>query len=147
MTFYTASGEIFETPALEQALQALALRIPAPIVLDGVLTDNGYIVFDLIPLADFRLGVSSKTQRVRRQMLEMLQRSGAFNETRLVRVLPQIEVNYETDEGRTSFFEFNRQALHHGYTEIVIKKPEAIYSGKRTAAWLIRKAEYTATNT
>jgi hypothetical protein len=147
VTFYTASGETFNTTALDQALQALAMRVPAPIMLDGVLTDTGYVLFDLIPLADFRFGASSKTQRVRRQMLEMLQRSGAFNETRLVRVLPQIEIDYETDEGRKSFFEFNKQALLHGYTEVVIKKPEAIYSGKRTAAWLIRKAEDTETNT
>ena len=147
VTFYTANGETMEDTALAHALQPLAARVPAPIVCDGVLTADGYMLFDLIPLADFQVGTSSKTQRVRRQMLETLQRSGAFGENRLVRVLSQIVIDYDTDEGKKLFFEFNKQAMQYGYTEIVIKKPDALYSGKRTAAWLIRKAEDGATNT
>jgi hypothetical protein len=144
VTLYEASGVVIDIPALEHALQPLALRVPAPIVLDGVQTETGaYVVFDLIPLADFRSGTSSKTQRARRTLLETLLRSGAFSETRLVRVLSQIEIDCHTAEGRKSFFEFNEQALQYGYTEIVIKKPEAPYFGKRTTAWLIRKADTT----
>jgi hypothetical protein len=145
---YTANGALSSCHDLETALHPLATRLPAPIVLDGVRIANGqFVVFDLIPLCDFRNRLCLRRQCDRRTMLEHLARSGAFSDTQLVRVLPQIEVDVRTDAGRNAFAEFNQHAISHGHTAIVIKKPEASYVGKRTTAWLIRKAESAVTNT
>lgn len=142
---YTMDGAIMPCPELEQALHSLASHTPAPIVLDGVKIQTGeYVLFDLIPLADFRDRCCVKPQRDRRTMLELLQRSGVFAETRLVRVLPQVEVDFQTSEGQSAFIEFGRQAIEHGHSAIVIKKPDAPYVGKRTTAWIKYKCPITS---
>jgi hypothetical protein len=123
-------------PALVQALQPLAARLPKPIVLDGVLASTGeYVVFDMIPLSDFRARLSTKTQLQRRVMLELLQTSGALSGVG-VRVLPQIKVDFDTVEGNRAFAEFGQQALEQGHHAVVLKRADAPYQGKQNRAWM-----------
>lgn len=137
---YNSVGAVSNThPELERALQPLAAQSPVAMVFDGVVDHSGiYTLFDLIPLADFRLGHCRKPQHQRRMMLELLQRSGAFD-VRFIRVLPQISINFGTTEAETVFDEFSKQALASNIDTVVIKKPHAPYIGKRTTAWLLKK--------
>jgi ATP-dependent DNA ligase len=99
-----------------------------------------YAVFDILPLADFRMGHCSKSQRDRHAMLEMLQESGLWTDTAgRVQVVPEVEVDFDTADGQAAFAEFNRQAISDGYEGVMIKDPEAPYACKRTTAWLKRK--------
>jgi hypothetical protein len=141
---YNSKGEKCESyPQIEQALRSLAARSPRPTVMDGVLTATGeYVIFDMIPLIDFRAGLSAKTQRQRRTMLETLQISGVFSGS-CVRVLPQIEINFATDDGKRAFAEFTQQAIDQGHHSVVLKKPEAPYLGKSNRAWLRRRITIT----
>jgi hypothetical protein len=133
-----ADAIIREVPSVEHALQPLAAATPWPIVLDGVLTDQGiYFVFDLIPLAGFREGACDLVQSVRRGMLETLQRNGAFD-AKIVRVLPQVEIDFPVAANDSLYAEFTDHLRDAGYTSIVIKNPDAPYRGKRNSAWVIQ---------
>ena len=148
VSLFTADGVLYPCADLEQVLRPLASHLPAPLVLDGVQVGTGdYVLFDLIPFNEFRDRLCRKKQRERRFALESLQRTGAFGETRRVRVLPQVEIDFRTADGQTAFGDFNRRAIEHGYSAIVLKNPEANYVCKRTTAWMIRKSQIIAMNT
>jgi DNA ligase-1 len=144
--FHDAHGvaELGQTyPILMQALQPLAAKLPSPIVLDGVFTKTGdYVVFDMIPYSDFRARASAKTQLQRRVMLELLQTAGVFSGTR-VRVLPQIKINFATDEGKQAFAEFGQQAIEQGHHALMVKRLDAPYQGKQNRAWMCSEITIT----
>lgn len=144
----TGDGKLIDdNRKLAHDLRALAVRLPTSMVLDGVLTGMGdYYVFDLIPLGDFHDRLCAKPQSERRVTLERLQASGGFSDARQVKVLPQIEIDFATDEGRLAVAEFSERALDDGYTALVIKKPDAHYVGKRSSAWAVKKIEARRNN-
>ena len=163
VTLFSRNGLVFENfPELHQALQSLLPRLPGSVIMDGELVSPQgfqhlmtlvrrkdyhadmasvrYALFDIVPLDDFRTGHCNKPQHERHRMLEVLQESGLWTQTGgLVYVIPQIVVDLDTEEGQRAFEDFNRQAIAEGYEGIMIKDPEAPYTGKRTSAWLKRK--------
>jgi DNA ligase-1 len=161
VAMFTRNGQTLDTmPEIQAALQALAERVPGSIVLDGELVSPKgfphlmtlvkrkephpdtaiirYAMFDIVPLADFQNAYCKKTQRERREVLAALQTGGFLVDRRLF-VVPQIEVDLDTEEGRKTFAEYNRQAIDDGYEGIMIKNPDAPYEGKRSDAWLKKK--------
>jgi hypothetical protein len=143
--FHTQTGAPYEGALdFEAALSALAAWLPGPLVVDGVLNSDGhYIIFDAIPFADFRTRLCTKTHRERRAILVALQQSGAFTETRSIRVLPQIEIDFDQPSADDVLAEFTAQALRDGYTALVLKKPESGYVGKKSSSWQVRKIAVT----
>ena len=139
VTLFNSKGERCEMDAdYVPIFQALAVLLPSAMVLDGVILGSGeYVLFDMIPLADFRARYSIKTQSQRRLMLEVLQASGAFADTRRVRVLPQIEINFSLDEGRRAYTEFCQQARDQGSTSVIVKRCDGLYFGKPNRAWML----------
>jgi DNA ligase 1 len=169
VTLFSRNGQTIDTfPEMNASLAEVMQRLPGSIVLDGELMsphgfqhlmtlvkrkeghpDTGliqYAVFDVIPLKDFFAGYCAKPQRDRRTVLETMQSTGMFaNVKSWIYVVPQIEVDLDTTEGRVAFAEFNRRVLLDGFEGIMVKDPKAPYEGKRTAAWLKMKPKISVT--
>jgi DNA ligase-1 len=163
ITLFSRNGLVLDNfPELHTALQSLLPRLPGSVILDGELvsplgfqhlmtlvrrkdyhpdmTSVRYALFDIVPLDDFRVGHCDKPQHERHRMLEALQEAGLWAQTAgRVYVIPQIAVDLDTPEGQAAFDEFNRRAIAEQYEGIMIKDPDAPYTGKRTSAWLKRK--------
>jgi hypothetical protein len=135
---YDTKGMSYELPVeLLQPLCLIAAHLTASIVLDGVITGSGeYLLFDIIQLEDFRAKSSNKTQQQRRRILEQLQTSGVFSASRLIRVVPQVEVDLDSKAGNQLFEEFVRQAIERGERALMLKKPDALYQAKQSRAWM-----------
>jgi len=99
-------------------------------------TDARLALFDIIPLADFRAGLSLLSQVDRHEVLVGLMPLIAAACGDRVYVIPKMMVNLDTDEGQAQFREFNRDTVAAGYEGIMIKDPRATYRTKRTDAWL-----------
>ena len=143
-------------PAMQTSLQRLLARFPRAVVLDGMLglpdapqrlnavlraqdaelDALRFTLFDILPLADFRLGRCVKSQRERHAMLEVLQEAGLWNETNgMITVLPQIEVDFDSAADRQAFREFAQQALIAGHHSLMVKDPMAPYASTRNDGW------------
>jgi hypothetical protein len=137
---HAADGKALTTYNLiEAALEPLCARVTAPLVLDGMIADGTFHVFDTVPLQDFQAKLCPQSQQKRRTMLEGLQRNGVFSDPRLIKVVPQVKVDFGHPDGTADFDEFCRQAAAHGHAAVVLKKPESPYVGKRSTAWAVKK--------
>lgn len=163
VTLFTRDGLVIENfPEVQEGLRKLLPILPGSVVLDSEMVhpkgfqqlmtlfqSKSYLpdmaevnlaLFDLVPLHEFREGYCAKPQHERHRMLELLHENGLQSRTNgRAKVLPQIDVDLDTDEGRDSLDEFNRRAIADGYEGIMVKDPDAPYQGKRTVAWLKKK--------
>lgn len=173
VTMYTRNGLTIETfPEIKLGLEKILTKLPGSLVIDGeLMSPKGfphlmtlvkrkeasaeteiiqYAMFDLIPLSDFQRAYCQKTQRDRREALEIMQTHGLFSEKKTdlqhrFHVVPQIEVDLATEDGRAAFNAFNASMIDQGFEGIMIKDPEAPYEGKRSSAWLKKKPVISVT--
>lgn len=159
VTQYTRNGNLNENfPEIREALTKLLPHLPGSVVLDGEVVATSFqelmtmlnrkvgkdsakaklALFDIIPLADFKEGKCETSQEDRHAILTALSTSGILQQAvgGLVYVIPKVEVDLDTPEGRATFEQFNRDAIEAGYEGIMVKDPLAPYTCKRTAAWL-----------
>lgn len=99
--------------------------------------DARLMLFDIIPLTEFRAGQSVLGQRRRTNLLRSFEK--AFAKTGCVDVIPQIEVDLNSFVGELQFKEFNRKAIEQGFEGILVKDPDAPYECKRSTNWLKQK--------
>lgn len=95
-------------------------------------------VFDILPLAEFKQGISSMGQRRRLNFLKE-NFSKIFGDSNCIEIVPWIEVNLDEFIGDIEYRDYNKQMVAEGYEGIMIKDPEAKYECKRTASWLKQK--------
>lgn len=101
--------------------------------------DSRLMLFDIIPLKDFRAGEYVVGQRDRHAALcELIPLLHQFT-SGVVYVAPKLEVNLDTPEGQQKLQEFNLEALENKWEGIMIKDPDAPYRTKRSDAWLKQK--------
>lgn len=158
VTQYTRTGNLVENfTEIREALAKLLPHLPGSIVLDGEVVgasfqqlmtqlnrkvgkntaDARLALFDIVPLDDFRAGSCSIPQRTRHETLSALATSGLLRLCDdLAYVIPKVEVDLDTPEGREALREFNIKALEAGYEGVMVKDPEAPYRCKRSDAWL-----------
>ena len=96
--------------------------------------DARLMLFDIIPLSEFKEGVSTLGQRRRSNLLKTFK--PAFDKCEYIDVIPQIEVDLDSYVGEVQFKEYNKEALEQGFEGIMIKVPDAKYECKRSASWL-----------
>ena len=151
------NGKITENfVPIREKLEKVLAKLPGSIVLDGEVVSSSFqelmtqvnrqtnvdtsnaklAVFDIIPLQDFRTGTCSISQHERHAMLVLLSDLLRTETDGSVYVVPKVEVDLETPEGRASFKEFVALAAENGLEGVMIKDPLAPYQCKRTAAWL-----------
>lgn len=158
VTQYSRNGHVIESfPTIREALEGMLDDLPGSVVLDGEVVSGSFqelmtqlqrknpddssarlALFDVIPLDDFLEGYCPLTQRERHETLTLFETSGLLKKAtnRLCYVLPKIEVDLDTPEGQQTFKEFNHNAIEAEFEGVMIKDPEAPYTGKRTFAWI-----------
>jgi DNA ligase-1 len=95
------------------------------------------MLFDMIPLIEFKEGKSTLGQRRRSNLLRSFKPT--FDKCGNVDVIPQIEVNLSEMVGEAQFRAYNKEAIDKGFEGIMIKDPNAVYECKRSASWLKMK--------
>jgi DNA ligase-1 len=158
VTQYTRNGKVLENFShITEALKSQLDFFGRSYVLDGEVVSSSFqnlmtqvhrksdvqaqdarlMLFDIVPLSEFKQGRSITGQRRRSALLRSLR--SAFAATGCVELVSQVEVDLDTMIGQAQFKEFNQQAIIDNYEGIMIKDPNAAYECKRSASWLKMK--------
>lgn len=101
-------------------------------------SDAKLMLFDIIPLSEFKEGKSTLGQRRRSKILQSFKPT--FDKcNNHIGIIEQIEVNLDELVGEIQFNEFYKKAIEEGYEGIVIKDPNGLYECKQTHSWLKKK--------
>jgi DNA ligase 1 len=100
-------------------------------------SDARLVLFDILPLSEFRSGSSVLGQRRRSNLLKSMK--SIFDKIGSIDIVEQVEVNLDELVGELQFKDFTRQAIDKNYEGILIKDPDAKYECKRSTAWLKQK--------
>jgi len=128
---YVIDGEI-----MSKSFQALMTQVHRK---DNVEASDAVLnVFDILPLSEFKQGISSMGQRRRLNFLKE-NFSKIFGDSNCIEIVPWIEVNLDEFIGDIEYRDYNKQMVAEGYEGIMIKDPEAKYECKRSVSWLKEK--------
>jgi DNA ligase-1 len=100
-------------------------------------SDARLMLFDMIPLSEFKEGKSTLGQRRRSNLLRSFKHT--FDKCGNIDVITQTEVDLDGMVGEVQFRAYNKEAIEAGFEGIMIKDPNAIYECKRSASWLKQK--------
>lgn len=105
---------------------------------DDVKADDAKLMlFDILPLSEFRNGRSVMTQKMRSNLLKTFK--NIWDKVPSIGLVTQTEVDLDSAVGEIQFCQFNKDAIDAGYEGIMIKDPKAIYECKRSTSWLKQK--------
>lgn len=164
---YSRNGKIFENfTAIEQQLVGVMDRLAGKLghtafVLDGEIVGNSFQelmrqarrkenvdaddsvfhVFDIIPLPDFLRGHWNTRLKSRLDLLGKV--SNLISALPNVALLPHINVDLNTAEGKDQFDRYCKDKVAEGYEGVMIKDLDAPYQCKRTTFWLKYKPVIT----
>lgn len=127
---FVLDGEVIST-----SFQALMKQVHRK---ENVQTDDAVLMlFDILPLSEFKQGKSVMGQRRRSKYLTNFK--ATFDKVGNIGIIPQTEVNLDEYVGELLFKDFNKEAIDNGYEGIMIKDPDAVYECKRSTSWLKQK--------
>jgi len=127
---YVLEGEV-----VSSSFQALMTQVHRKS--DVQSSDARLMLFDILPLYEFKQGQSIMGQRRRSKFLQSLK--GLFEDVGNIDVITQIEVDLDSFIGNEEFKDYNKRMVAEGFEGIMIKNPEAKYVAKRDVAWLKAK--------
>jgi DNA ligase-1 len=127
---FVLDGEIVST-----SFQALMKQVHRKSDADA--SDAVLMLFDILPLSEFKAGTSTLGQRRRSNFLKQFK--ATFDKVGNIGIVPQVEVDLDTSVGEMQFAAFNKDAIDNGYEGIMIKDIDAKYVCKRHVAWLKQK--------
>jgi DNA ligase-1 len=105
---------------------------------DNVQADDARLMlFDILPLSEFKSGKSIMGQRRRSSLLRTMK--AVLDKIGGIDIIPQKEVDLDSYVGELEFKEYNKEAIEAGYEGIMIKDVDAIYECKRSVSWLKQK--------
>lgn len=96
--------------------------------------DARLMLFDILPLSEFRKGKSVLGQRRRSNLLRSMKE--VFDKMGNIDVISQLEVNLDEFAGQLQFKQYNKDIVEQGFEGILVKDPDAVYVAKRDTAWL-----------
>jgi len=99
--------------------------------------DARLMLFDIIPLVEFKQGISVQGQRRRSNLLKSFK--PVLDMTGCVDIITQKEVNLDEFLGDIEYKDYNKEMVAKGFEGIMIKDPDARYECKRSASWLKQK--------
>ena len=158
VTQYSRNGKILENFLhITEALTKQLDKFKVSTVLDGEVVSSSFqalmkqvhrkdnvqsqdarlMLFDILPLSEFKTGKSKLGQKARSDQLRAMK--SVFDSTGCIDTIPQLEVNLDEYVGEIQFKEYNKQAIDSGFEGIMIKDPSAKYECKRSTAWLKQK--------
>jgi DNA ligase-1 len=158
VTQYSRNGKVLENFShITDSILANIDLIERPMVLDGEVVSSSFqalmkqvhrkdnvqagdarlILFDVLPLSEFKVGVSVLGQRRRTNLLKSMKK--IFDKIGSIDIISQEEIDLDTYVGELQFKQFNKDAIEQGFEGIMIKDPEAKYECKRSTSWLKQK--------
>lgn len=100
--------------------------------------DARLMLFDVIPLVEFKRGESVMGQRRRSAFLRE-NFSKIFADSGCIDIIPQREFNLDVFTDEIEFRDYNKQMVEQGYEGILIKSVDGKWQGKRSTDWLKQK--------
>jgi DNA ligase 1 len=100
--------------------------------------DARLMLFDVIPLVEFKQGSSVMGQR-RRSAFMRENFAKIFNECGCIEIVSQREFDLDIFTDEIEFKDYNKEMVEAGFEGIMIKDPEGKWEGKRSVAWLKQK--------
>lgn len=155
---YTRNGKVLENFShITEGILANIDELGRSYVLDGEVVSNSFqdlmkqvhrkdnvqaqdarlMLFDMIPLVEFKAGKSIQGQRRRSNLLRSFK--NLFDQMGHIDVIPQKEFNLDVFTDEIAFKDYNKEMVEAGFEGIMIKDPEAKYETKRSTSWLKQK--------
>ena len=100
--------------------------------------DARLMLFDIVPLAEFKTGSSVMGQKRRSAFLRE-NFSKLFADSGCIEIITQKEFDLDVFTDEIEFKDYNKAAVAAGYEGIMIKDPNGKWEGKRSVAWLKQK--------
>lgn len=97
--------------------------------------DARAVIFDAMPLSEFRVGKSTMKYHERRRLLKDCGESLMKPFANLI-VVDEIEVDFDTAAGRAAYQVYKEKALEDGLEGVMVKDPNGYYVCKRDRGWL-----------
>ena len=99
--------------------------------------DARLVLFDCLPLVEFKQGISVMGLRRRHEFLKNWQ--NIFADSGFIEIVSQREFDLDVLTDEIEFKDYNQEMVEAGYEGIMIKDPNSKYECKRSTAWLKQK--------
>jgi DNA ligase-1 len=159
VTMYTRNGkELVNFPHIVKAFEANMDNWGRSYVFDGEVVSSSFqalmkevhrkenvqaqdarlMLFDIVPLTEFKAGASVMGQKRRSAFLRE-NFSKLFADSGCIEIITQREFDLDVFTDEIEFKDYNKQAVAEGFEGIMIKDPNGKWEGKRSVAWLKQK--------
>jgi DNA ligase-1 len=131
-----ARSYVFDGEVVSDTFQTLMKQVHRK---DNVnASDAKLMLFDVVPLVEFKQGCSVMGQRRRTNFLKS-NFSKIFSDSGCIDIIPQKEFDLDVFTDEIEFKDYNKAMVDAGYEGIMIKDPDGKWEGKRSVAWLKQK--------
>lgn len=103
--------------------------------------DSVFHVFDILPITDFYRGYWNAQLYKRVKLLDTMR--DVIDSMTYVDLVPHIEVNLDTSEGRDILHRYAKDMVNEGYEGIMIKNLDSPYESTRNTFWMKWKPTIT----
>jgi DNA ligase 1 len=131
-----ARSYVFDGEVISESFQSLMTQVHRKS--DVQAQDARLMLFDVIPLVEFKQGESVMGQRRRTAFLRE-NFSKIFGDSGCIEIVSQREFDLDIFTDEIEFKDYNREMVEAGYEGIMIKDPNGKWEGKRSTAWLKSK--------
>jgi len=131
-----ARSYVFDGEVVSKSFQDLMTQVHRKS--DVQAQDARLMLFDIVPLVEFKRGESVMGQRRRTAFLKE-NFSKIFTDSGCIEIVPQKEFDLDVFTDEIEFKDFNKAMVEQGYEGIMIKDPNGKWEGKRSTAWLKQK--------
>ena len=159
VTMYTRNGkELVNFPHIVKAFEANMDNWGRSYVFDGEVVSSSFqalmkevhrkenvqaqdarlMLFDIVPLTEFKAGASVMGQKRRSAFLRE-NFSKLFADSGCIDIIAQREFDLDVFTDEIEFKDYNKAAVAEGYEGIMIKDPNGKWEGKRSVSWLKQK--------
>ena len=131
-----ARSYVFDGEVISHSFQDLMKQVHRKS--DVQAADARLMLFDVIPLSEFKAGVSVMGQKRRTAFLRE-NFSQIITDSGCMEIVPQREFDLDVFTDEIEFRDYNKQMVAEGFEGIMIKDPNGKWEGKRSTAWLKQK--------
>ena len=131
-----ARSYVFDGEVVSTSFQALMKEVHRKENVQA--QDARLMLFDVVPLAEFKAGASVMGQRRRSAFLRE-NFSKLFADSGCIEIITQREFDLDVFTDEIEFKDYNKQMVAEGFEGIMIKDPNGKWEGKRSVAWLKQK--------
>jgi len=131
-----ARSYVFDGEVVSSSFQDLMTQVHRKS--DVQAQDARLMLFDVVPLVEFKRGESVMGQRRRSAFLRE-NFSKIFGDSGCIEIVPQREFDLDVFTDEIEFKDYNKEMVEAGYEGIMIKDPNGKWEGKRSTAWLKQK--------